>query len=403
MKIKLPLKNTKNIGENLKGKLRLNKLSKAIKDIMHFIQSKFKIYHKNIKAKNKKTIILSMLVIGALITSGVYIIKHHNKDSFQDAPMVVNIEKAKLDMINIKANFIGKIRTSESVTLTSEVVGKIVNMKKDGTFVKKGELILELDATEAEGKYMVALGKKNEEEMKLHMTEAMFKEGFKTENHVKEQKARYQTALGHLMEAQAYLNKHKIRAPFDGVIGLQNQSLGATINMHTKLVTVTNLNNLQVEFVISGSELRKLGGIEQIKAAEILFTLDGQLLPIYASFSAYETVVDAETNAISVRANLNLENQIASPGQLGNVTLNIGNKENVLTVPESAIESTHGGSYVYKVVNGTAIQTAVKVGIKDENKVEILSGLSEGDLIVSSGQRRLYDGQSVIGEDEKQP
>lgn len=385
-------------------KLKLQKVfvsvRKRIQPLKVALERYVKAYRKQIKKRDRKTIVVSAIVVITLLVGSVYIITNRSHDAEFDGQMPVATDVVKRDAINIKTNFTGKIRTSESVVLTAEVVGKIVSMKKDGSLVKKGEVILQLDSTEAEGKYMVALGKKNEEEMKLHMTELMVKEGYKTQNHLIEQKSRYQTAQGHLMEAKAYLNKHVIRAPFNGVIGLQNQSIGATVNQHTKLVSITNLENLQVEFLVSESELRNLGGIDRIKDAGILVTLDGHLLPINAIFSAYETVIDAETNAIAVRATLQLEDgKTASPGQIGKVVVNIGAKEDVLTVPESAIENEYGIVYVYRIANGIAVKTPVKIGVKDGQKVEVVSGIEEGDVIITSGQHRLYDGQSVKSED----
>ncbi len=401
MKIKFNLtQQIRKLLSKLKLQGHIKALNKKLKPLKSWLKAYWLGYKKQIKKRDKKTISISALIIIALLAGCIYIIKNSNKDSFFDGQMPVATDVVKRDSINIKRTFTGKIRTSESVVLTSEVVGKIVSMKKDGSLVKKGDIILELDSTEAEGKYMVALGKKNEEELKLRMTETMVAEGYKTQNHLSEQQSRYQTAQGHLMEARANLNKHKIRAPFNGIIGLQNQSIGATVNYNTKLVSITNLENLQVEFLVSESELRNLGGIERIKESKILVTLDGHLLPIPCSFSAYETVIDAETNAIAVRATLNIEDgKTASPGQIGQVVVNTGSKENVLTVPETAVENAYGVNYVYKVVNGIAVRVAVKVGPKDGQKVEILEGLEEGETIIISGQHRLYDGQSVKTEE----
>ncbi len=375
--------------KRLISKLDINKIKKDLK--------KFKIKKfLDIKNFDRKQTLIAIGIIGLLISSVVYFSKgSQTLDS--NVKIAVSTENVKVDSISIKSTFIGKIRTAQSVTLSSEVVGKITYMKPDGASVQKGESILKLDDQEAQGKYMVALGKKSEEELKLNTIKLLHKEGFRTENHVKEQEAKYQTAQGHLMEAKAYLNKHEIKAPFNGVIGLQNQSIGTTINQHTKLITVSNFDNLEIEFVVPEEKARDMGGADRIKTSEIFVTIDGHLLPIEAQFSAYETVIDSETQAISVRARLNRteDNKSIVPGQLGKVILNLGSKDNVLTVSDSAVEISHGTNFVYKIVKGMAIQIPVKVGIRDGSKIEIISGLSEGDEVVTSGQFRLSDGQSV--------
>jgi membrane fusion protein (multidrug efflux system) len=375
--------------KRLISKLDINKIKKDLK--------KFKIKKfLDIKNFDRKQTLIAIGIIGLLISSVVYFSKgSQTLDS--NVKIAVSTENVKVDSISIKSTFIGKIRTAQSVTLSSEVVGKITYMKPDGASVQKGESILKLDDQEAQAKYMVALGKKSEEELKLNTIKLLHKEGFRTENHVKEQEAKYQTAQGHLMEAKAYLNKHEIKAPFNGVIGLQNQSIGTTINQHTKLITVSNFDNLEIEFVVPEEKARDMGGADRIKTSEIFVTIDGHLLPIEAQFSAYETVIDSETQAISVRARLNRteDNKSIVPGQLGKVILNLGSKDNVLTVSDSAVEISHGTNFVYKIVKGMAIQIPVKIGIRDGSKIEIISGLSEGDEVVTSGQFRLSDGQSV--------
>ena len=177
-------------------------------DLKHFLSLKNKNNETN---KGKVT---GIILIAALLAGSIFYISSNKSTNDANIKINVTADTIRKESINIKASFIGKIRTSESVILSSEVVGKITFMKKDGSMVEKGDLIIELDSTEAEGKYMIALGKKEEEELKLHSTESLFKENYRTLTHIKEQKARFQTAQGHLMEAIAYLNKHKIRAPF---------------------------------------------------------------------------------------------------------------------------------------------------------------------------------------------
>lgn len=357
------------------------------------------------KKFDRKKKLLTIGIFTVFLGTVSYFVKINGNNINNQDRMMVSAEVAKIGTINIKAKFAGKIRTAESVTLTSEVVGKIVYMKADGAVVQKGDLILELDSTEAEGRYMVALGRKNEEETKLKVVQNLYKEGYRTETHLKEQQAKFQSAQGQLLEATANLNKHKIRAPFKGIIGLHNQSLGATVNQHSKLITITNFGNLQVEFLVSEAELRALGGIDKIKAATFFVTLDGHVLPIPAEYAAHETVLDLETHAIAVRATLKPAEGDANavPGQICNVVLNIGTKEDVLTIPGIAIETTHDAHYVYKVVNGIAVQSGIKIGAKDdEGNVEIIAGLQEGDVVITSDHHRLYDGQSVKVEEEVQ-
>jgi membrane fusion protein, multidrug efflux system len=352
---------------------------------------------------NKKIIKNIVLIFGFLgLFSGSFFYFRKPKLNFAvQTPVAVQYYKVRKGEINQKESFVGKVRTFESVALSSEVSGRIVSMKKDGSKVKKGEVIVQLNDKEAYGRLVSAKGSKKKEESKLESIKKLFDSGFRSLNHLRESEADFEREKGRSIEAESNFEKHKITAPFDGVIGLQKQSIGAVVNPNTKLVNVTNLENLQVEFSIPENILYKNGGINKIKEAQILITVEGDLIPIEAYFSASETVIDQETNGVLVRVlipGLSQLDKTISPGQFANVNIDVGKKEGVLVVPNSAIQNIQGANLVYKIVDGIAVQMPVKVGVQDESKSEILEGLSQDDYVIASGQYKITDGQPVVEE-----
>ena len=350
--------------------------------------------------KNIQKVLLALGAIGFVIGAFFYFRKPKMNFAAQ-VPVAVQYYKVKKGEINQKESFVGKVRTCESVALSPEVSGRIVSMKNDGSKVKKGEVIVQLNDKEAYGRLVSANGSKKKEESKLESIRKLYSSGFRSLNHLRESEADFEREKGRSIEADSNFEKHKIKAPFDGVIGLQKQSIGSVVNPNTKLVNVTNLENLQVEFSIPENILSKTGGMSKIKEAQILITIEGDLIPIEGFFSAAETVIDQETNGVLVRVMIPGISQLdksVSPGQFASVNIDVGKKSGILVVPNSAVQNVQGANFVFKIVDGTAVQMPVKVGIQDESRSEILEGLAQDDFVIASGQYKITDGQPVVEE-----
>ena len=344
---------------------------------------------------NNKNIVLS--ISGLVFIFGIALVykKFFKKNEFIKQPLNISVEKVKTETLNLKQEFTGKVVTKHSVVLTPEITGKIIYMKPDGSFVKKGETIIKLDAQEAQAKCKAHQGQVQKHKKELENLKELEKQGYASKDHVEKQQQELNSAIGQFEEAQAYLEKHTIKASFDGVLGLHTQSMGATVNMHTKLITLTNFEELQIEFSIPSSSLAIIGGIEKLKNSKILVFIENDLIPVSAKFAAIEGVIDAETNSILVRIDIDKGQKNIAPGQIAKVVINYGTKENTLTVSENALVIEHGREYVYKVEENLAVQYTIKTGISDFDRIEIIEGVKQDDLIINSGQHRLSDGQSV--------
>ena len=353
--------------------------------------------------KNKNSFLLP--TIGAIIAlsfGNIIYKKYKNSRIIPKLPLNVSIEKVQITTLNLKSTFTGKVVTKQSVTLMPEVVGKVVYMKDDGSFVQKDETIIEFDKSEAQARYKATMGRCKKEKQELNNLKKLEKQGYASKDHVEKQEQEYNSASGQMEEAKANLEKHTIKASFDGTLGLHTQSIGSTVTVNTKLITLTNLENLQVEFSIPSSTLSEIGGIEKLKSSKILVFIENDLIPVSAKFAAIESVVESETNSLLVRVEIEKGEKSIAPGQIAKIIVSYGTKENALTISENALVAEHGREYVYKVEEGLSIQTSVKTGIVDFDKIEIIEGVKENDQIINSGQFRLADGQSVNVVDESE-
>jgi membrane fusion protein, multidrug efflux system len=287
---------------------------------------------------------------------------------------------------------VGSLRSNESVILRPEVSGRIAAIGfKDGQIVRKGQLLVALDATlnEAEvaqmkAEYDLALSN-------LKRSEDLASRQFISSSAQETAASNAQVAEAKLKLAQARLSKMRIVAPFDGSVGIRNVSLGDYVKDGTDLVNVEDLRILKVDFRLperNYSLVRVGQTIEVVADALPNERWQGRI-------EAINPKVDADGRSLEVRALLENTSGKLRPGMFVRVRVIVGERTDALMVPEESIVPQGGQFYVYKVVDGVARRMPVTIGVRRDAKVEILQGLAAGDQVVTAGMRLSRDGQPV--------
>ena len=287
---------------------------------------------------------------------------------------------------------VGSLRSNESVILRPEVSGRIAAIGfKDGQVVRKGQLLVALDATlnEAEvaqmkAEYDLALSN-------LKRSEDLASRQFISSSAQETAASNAQVAEAKLKLAQARLSKMRIVAPFDGSVGIRNVSLGDYVKDGTDLVNVEDLRILKVDFRLperNYSLVRVGQTIEVVADALPNERWQGRI-------EAINPKVDADGRSLEVRALLENTSGKLRPGMFVRVRVIVGERADALMVPEESIVPQGGQFYVYKVVDSVARRMPVTIGVRRDAKVEILQGLAAGDQVVTAGMRLSRDGQPV--------
>jgi membrane fusion protein, multidrug efflux system len=286
---------------------------------------------------------------------------------------------------------VGSLRSNESVVLRPEVSGRIANIGfRDGQVVKKGQLLVGLDATlnEAEvaqyrAEYDLALSN-------LKRSEDLAQQKFISSSARETAASNAQVAEARLKLAQARLSKMRIVAPFDGVVGIRGVSLGDYVKDGTDLVNVEDIRNLKVDFRLPE---RNLSQIQVGQAVEVVAdALPG--VPWQGQIEAINPRIDANGRSLELRARLDNASGKLRPGMFVRVRVIVGERSGLL-VPEEAIVPQGEEFHVYKVVDGTARRVPVKIGVRRAAQVEIVQGIAAGDQVVTAGMRLSRDGQPV--------
>jgi membrane fusion protein (multidrug efflux system) len=295
---------------------------------------------------------------------------------------------------------IGSLLSDESVQIAPEVAGRISEIAfREGERVKEGDVLVRLDdalakAEIADQEARFVLAKSN-----YDRANQLAKTGNVTERARDEATSAYQSAQATLELARVRLSKLTIAAPFSGVVGLRSASVGAFVNPGTVIVNLEKIDPLKVDFSIPEIYL---GDVKV--GQEVQVTVDA--LPNHSfagKIYAINPKIDVNGRALRIRARLPNADAILRPGLFARVTVKGRTSQHVVSVPESAVVARSGDSFVYRIENGRAMETKVRLGQRRPGYVEILEGIEPETEVVVAGHQRLRNGSvvEVIAADDK--
>jgi membrane fusion protein (multidrug efflux system) len=192
--------------------------------------------------------------------------------------------------------------------------------------------------------------------------------------------------------ARLELDYTQIRAPIDGVVSERFLKLGNTIKAGDPVFRVTGFDPLVAYLFVPEREFR------QIAAGQpVLLSIDAlQGPPVSATVTRISPVVDPETGTFKITIELHGTEHHIKPGMFGRVSIVYDKHENVLQVPRSAIIETASDVYVYVVEDDIAIRRSIESGFSGNGMVEITSGLSDGERVITVGHVGLKNDAKVV-------
>jgi RND family efflux transporter MFP subunit len=344
--------------------------------------------------------VLAIIVIGIIMA--VYI-----TSQFSKRPAFNNVQVTRED-ITEGINAYGKVVSENMADLGFENNGKILKLThKVGDTVKKGEILAQTDASDvsAQLKQVKALERSAYYDFEQY-NDLLDKEKYKLKslksngsnssdkNAQREQieasdaqrdsyKFKLEAARASTQYFAEQLNKTILRSPIDGIISKQEAEIGEIASQGSPVVTVFNNSDYKIETFVSQMDVSK---ISLGNSADVTFdsTETGNV------YKAKVTAIDpAETdvnNVSNYKITLKLDNPDNNPRSGSDASIKIYNKskKGILVIPRSALISENNKDYVLVYVSGKQEKKEVKAGLSGVNgKVEIVSGLSEGDNITS--------------------
>lgn len=297
---------------------------------------------------------------------------------------------------------VGSLQPSESVVIQPEIAGRIVRFGfQDGSRVREGGVLVELDpailrAELSKARSDLALARSNSDR-----ASQLASQGTGTLRARDEATAVLQAAQANLELAQTRLERTEIRAPFSGVVGLRQFSVGAYVAPGDGIVELAAVDPVRVDFRVPELFLSSIRNGQKIAVTADALpgrTFDGTIYAIHP-------IVDENGRALRLRAALPNPEGTLHPGLFVRIRVVVEERTNAVLVPEAAVFPVERKTYVYRVVDGRAVLTEVRLGRRKPGQVEIASGLAAGQVVVTAGHQRLSDGVAVevVAEEDVRP
>jgi membrane fusion protein (multidrug efflux system) len=312
------------------------------------------------------------------------------------APVAVEVAAVKTARVQEDVGAIGTLRSNESVVVRPEISGRISRIEFDeGRPVQKGQLLVALDASVNAAEVLQAKANLALAETSFNRTTELEREKFVSSNAKDQALNALRVAQATLALAEARLAKTEIRAPFAGVIGIRQVSVGDYVKEGQDLVTLEDISSLKVDFRLPELLLADLKRGQSVEVTSD--ALPGRTYT--ATLDAIDPLVDQNGRAVVLRARLRNTDGQLRPGMFVRTRVILAERPRALLVPEEALIPVGADQYVYLVRGEKAARVRVRTGLRRDAQVEITEGLQAGDTVVTAGQLKLRDGATVrIGD-----
>jgi membrane fusion protein (multidrug efflux system) len=357
-------------------------------------------------------LIMTGLIFGAVFGFQVFKAKMiaQAMAALSNPPQTVSTTTAALQEWRPQLEAVGSIRAVNGANLSSQASGIVAAIHfESGADVEASAPLLEL-STNDDVAHLEALKATTElsrityeRDSKLVKTNAVSAQTVDTD------KWTLKNNEAQVEQQQALIDYKSIKAPFSGRLGIRQVDLGQYLAAGTTIVTLQQLDPVYVDFFLPQQALaqikvgqRLVGKIDTFPGQEF----DGQI-------SAINSLVDAATRNVQVRGTLKNPDHRLLPGMFATVDIDSGSPQRLVTLPQTAIVYNSYGNLVYVIdVKGkdakgqpqpVAHQTFVTTGQTRGDQVALLTGVNEGDVIVTAGQLKLRNDTPVVVNNAVQP
>jgi len=274
----------------------------------------------------------------------------------------------------------GSLLPYDEVELKNEVAGRVVLLNlPEGKAVSKGTVLVKLFDDDLQAGLKKLKAQLDLQQQIYNRQSELIKINGISQNEYEQSLLQVNTLKAEIEAQKAQVRKMVVLAPFDGVIGLRNVSLGAVVNTSTTLATIRS-SRLKLDFYVP----EKYG--DAIKAGmNVDFSLYSGQNDFRATVLATERSIDDATRNLKVRAVINQTAAALISGAFANVKLQLGANSSALLIPTESIIPMEQSKQVIVAQKGKAHFVTVKTGIRKESMVEITEGLQPGDTLVVSG------------------
>jgi len=285
----------------------------------------------------------------------------------------------------------GTVRANEDVELVAEIAGKVHAIHfREGRRVQADELLLEIDDTQLRAERERAVHRVSLAERSEARKHRLLSEGLVSQEEYDFAQSELNVLRAELALAEGRLLKTRIHAPFQGIIGLRDVSVGSYLTPQTRIATLQDVDPVKVDFSVPEKHVRHLRA-----GATIQFRTKGSDQAHTGTIVAVEPLVDRETRSLTLRARSPNPHGVLVPGAFADVEIVIRRIEGALAVPNRAVIPELCGKKVFVYEDGEARARAIETGLRAAETIEVTQGLEAGDRVIVTAIQRLRPGLPV--------
>lgn len=313
--------------------------------------------------------------------------------STRRAPLNVSIKIIAPQKLIDKQIYTGTFIPDEEANLTFETSGKITDIFfQEGTFVKKGTLLAKVNDRPLQAELQKLEAQIPLAEDRVYRQNALLEKDAVSKEAYEQVMTELDKLHADIELAKARIAQTELRAPFDGMIGLRQVSEGNYASPTIVIATLTKISPLKIEFSVSE---RHANYIKPGIPITFSTTDKEDLNTYYAKVYAVESRIDLNTRTKKVRAIYPNTHGKLNPGGTVSIEVNMNEIPDAITIPTEAIIAEMGRDIVYLYSQGRAKQIEVTKGLRTEAEIQILTGIQEGDTVITTGVMQLRDGLPV--------
>lgn len=303
----------------------------------------------------------------------------------------------------------GTIQAVNHATVKAKVGGEVRDiLVREGDSVKAGQVVARIDTSEyqarldqARGALAAAQGQLDIAQASRDTNRALLDKGFISRNAFETTASQYAIAKANVDSARAAVQVAResfadttLRAPIDGIVSRRTAQPGEKVSADNALLEIVDLERMELAAAVPASDIVNVAAGQEVEVR-----VEGLAQPLAGEIARINPATEAGSRSIIVHIRLDNPDRVLRSGMFAEARLTLARRDNVLTVPQSAVRTQGNQSFVYQVEQGTVAQQNVELGTSgmtaDGPSVEIQGGLTPGATIVRANLGSLPAGASV--------
>jgi membrane fusion protein (multidrug efflux system) len=327
-------------------------------------------------------------------------------DNMPQPPATVSATEVRRETWADDLMAVGTLRAVAGTDVTTEASGIVDGIEfESGDQVAAGAVLVTLVTSTDRAQLAALEAQQRLAEQELERVQQLYERRVSSKSDLDRADAQAASAKANVEAQRAKVEQKVIRAPFAGVLGIRKVDIGQYLSAGNPIVTLTALDRIYVDFTLPQQHL---ADVAEGQAVDVILEAFGDRRFV-GQITAIEPQVDVATRNFTARATLVNDDHELRPGMFARVEIALGNPEDVIVVPQTAVSFNPYGDSVWIITEAaeggglTAQRRVVRTGRRQGDLVAIADGVDVGEQVATSGLLKLRNGSTVIINNDVQP